>query len=210
MATTTSGSTLNDVTQNGTSLGDKMVGGSGVASQRRWRGGLDQWRAGDDILNGGSGIDTVVGGSGADTLIYKAYENQWVRGGTFNTSTLQVSGGNIWEGTDQSAVGIVPTQTLTTKSAFTGSDIYSGGNSGGDIDVVQVWLSAEQLADTALMAEINYVRNTWLPAQQKNNQASNTEYQFKTINLKISQFELRDFGISKGRSTSSCRAAECA
>src|SRR3954447_8876461 len=99
-------------TTTGTSSADNLVGGSGTdllsggAGADRLNGG-----AGDDILNGGSGYDTVLGGSGSDTLIYKAYENQYVLAGTFNTTNQALSGGTIYTGTDQTTLGVVLTQT---------------------------------------------------------------------------------------------------
>src|SRR6266513_5459817 len=96
-----------DTTLTGTSGSDNLVGGSGNdilsggAGSDRLNGG-----AGDDTLNGGSGYDTVLGGSGSDTLIYKAYENQWITGLTFNATTQQLTGlaGTKEVGTDQTLV----------------------------------------------------------------------------------------------------------
>src|SRR3954465_6144060 len=158
MATTTTGSTPNNVTQNGTQYDDKMVGGSGVdilnggAGNDSINGG-----SGNDILNGGSGLDTVLGGQGADVLIYKAYENEYVLGGTWSATSLTVSGGTKYFGTDQTAAqtttGAFTAPVVRNSSTFPGFDSYDGGNgSAGDVDTVQVWLTAQQLADPAIMA----------------------------------------------------------
>src|SRR5262249_53483454 len=118
MATTTNGSTPNNIPQNGTSDADKMVGGSGVdilnggAGNDSINGG-----SGDDILNGGSGYDTLSGGSGSDTLIYKAFENKYVLHAiqTQTPSGFTISGGEVYTGTDQ-------TNTSTQPAAVTHSD----------------------------------------------------------------------------------------
>src|SRR5438034_7773015 len=164
----------------GTSGSDNLVGGSGAdtlsggAGSDRLNGG-----AGDDILNGGSGFDIVLGGSGTDTLIYKAYENQYITGGIYTVSTQTLTGGTLYTGTDQTAAqttsGIVPIQTAATgtSTTFGGYDSYDGGNgavqlgkagSTPDVDTLQMWLSATQLADTAIMAEITYFKTVWIPA----------------------------------------------
>src|SRR3954447_2878561 len=91
-------------TTTGTSSADNLVGGSGTdllsggAGADRLNGG-----SGNDTLNGGSGYDTVLGGSGSDILIYKAYENKWIIGATFNAATQQLMTGTATQkiGTDQ-------------------------------------------------------------------------------------------------------------
>ncbi|WP_352813184.1 cadherin domain-containing protein, partial [Mesorhizobium sp. M0387] len=188
-------------TATGTSGNDNLVGGSGVdilsggAGDDRLNGG-----SGDDILNGGSGFDTVLGGSGTDTLIYKAYENQYRLGSTFTSSTQTVTGGTLYSGTDQTTNGIVPTQTLLGGTTFSGYDSYDGGNGAAqlgktgstpDVDTMQIWLSAAQFSDSAIAAEIAYVKNVWLPAHisAQTGQADSSVYTFKTLDLKITGIE---------------------
>ena len=90
----------------GTSGNDNLVGGSGDdvllggAGSDRLNGG-----SGADTLDGGSGFDTVLGGSGADTLIYRAWENQYKFGSL-----------------------VYGTGTTSGQTAFSGYDIYDGGN----------------------------------------------------------------------------------
>src|SRR5438309_1541652 len=142
-----------DTTLTGTSSSDNLVGGSGNdtlsggAGNDRLNGG-----SGDDILNGGSGFDTVLGGSGSDILIYKAYENQYVLGGTYFTPTQTLSGGTYYSGTDQTT-SAVPTQSSLPGATFGGYDSYDGGNgavqlgktgSTPDADTLQIWLSGTQ------------------------------------------------------------------
>src|SRR5438105_5665417 len=125
-----------DTTLTGTSGSDNLVGGSGNdilsggAGSDRLNGG-----SGNDTLNGGSGFDIVLGGSGSDTLIYKAYENQYLLGASYTSTstTFQYTGGGVvWSGTDQTALqttsGTVPTQTLVAGGTFGGYDSYDGGN----------------------------------------------------------------------------------
>ncbi|WP_281035352.1 Ig-like domain-containing protein [Mesorhizobium sp. M4B.F.Ca.ET.089.01.1.1] len=185
----------------GTNSSDNLVGGSGDdvlaggAGDDRLNGG-----SGDDILNGGSGFDTVLGGSGTDTLIYKAYENQYRLGSTFTSSTQTVTGGTLYSGTDQTASGTVPTQTALSGTTFTGYDTYDGGNgavqlgktgSTPDVDTLQIWLSAAQLSDAAITAEIAYFKNVWLPAHisAQTGQADSSVYTFKTLDLKVTGVE---------------------
>src|SRR5437762_1832803 len=183
-----------DTTLTGTSGSDNLVGGSGNdilsggAGSDRLNGG-----AGSDTLNGGSGYDIVLGGSGSDTLIYKAYENQYVLGGTYVNQ--QLSGGVIWSGTDQTITNPTPTQTiLTGATTFQGTDWYDGGNgavqlgkasTSPDADTLQIFLNATQVNDTAIRAEIDYVKNTWLPQHisATTGQADSAVYTFKTLNL---------------------------
>ena len=47
----------------------------------------------------------------------------------------------------------------------------------------------------AIKAEIDYVRYTWLPLQQKNSQAGNAEYGSRRLNTEIS-FEARGLQYS--------------
>ncbi|MDX8510158.1 Ig-like domain-containing protein, partial [Mesorhizobium captivum] len=185
----------------GTSSSDNLVGGSGAdilnggAGDDRLNGG-----SGDDTLNGGSGFDTVLGGSGSDILIYKAFENQYLLGSTFTSSTQTITGGTLYSGTDQATVGTVPTQNTLGGTAFAGYDSYDGGNgavqlgktgSTPDADTLQIWLSAAQLSDAAIIAEISYFRNVWLPAHisAQTGQADSSVYTFKTLDLKVTGIE---------------------
>src|SRR5258705_255159 len=71
--------------------------------------------SGDDTVDEGSGFDTVLAGSGTDTLIYKAYENQYILGGTYaatSTSYLFTGGGTVWSGSEQTTLGTLPTQSV--------------------------------------------------------------------------------------------------
>ncbi|RAZ72312.1 Ig-like domain-containing protein, partial [Mesorhizobium atlanticum] len=187
----------------GTSSNDNLVGGSGDdvlnggAGDDRLNGG-----SGDDILNGGSGFDTVLGGSGSDILIYKAFENQYLLGSTFAASTQTTTGGTLYSGTDQTTAGSVPTQMQTSLNGttFSGYDSYDGGNgavqlgkagSTPDADTLQIWLSAAQLSDAAITAEIAYFKNVWLPAHisAQTGQADSSVYTFKTLDLKVTGVE---------------------
>src|SRR4051794_37915552 len=140
-----------------------LVGGSGVDVISSGSGN-DYINAGsgNDIVDGGSGFDTILAGSGSDTLIYKAYENQWILNGngTFNSTTQTLTGGQVYTGTD-TFLGAAPTATvLVGATSFQGYDSYDGGNgTASDKDVLQIWLSADQLADPAIRAEINYFRD---------------------------------------------------
>ncbi|WP_439393019.1 VCBS domain-containing protein [Bradyrhizobium sp. PMVTL-01] len=211
-----------DNTLTGTSGSDNLVGGSGNdillggAGNDRLNGG-----AGDDILNGGSGIDTVLGGSGSDILIYKAYENQWVVGTNlaFNITTQQLSGtGLVYTGTDQTVSvnsnGLSASQTGTVANgtaSFSGYDSYDGGtgavgsssskvNSTPDVDTLQIWLNADQLNNQAILNEIYYYKNVWVPAHtsQNTSQADQSVYTFKTINLQVSAIEKVEVRDSNG------------
>ncbi|KLK92625.1 hypothetical protein AA309_13070 [Microvirga vignae] len=179
---------------------DKMIGGSG-ADSLSGGAGTDSLNGGSgaDTLNGGSGLDTVLGGSGADTLIYKAYENQWlidgeVYTGNDQTFTLTSTGTIAW---DQPSSG-----TTVGATSFSGYDVYDGGNgavgSGSskvnttlDADTLEIWLSAQQLSDPAVQAEIAYYKNQWVPAHlnAQTGQADQAVYTFKTLNLQVSAIE---------------------
>ncbi|MBR0875608.1 VCBS domain-containing protein, partial [Bradyrhizobium tropiciagri] len=196
----------------GTSASDNLVGGSGDdilsggAGSDRLNGG-----SGDDVLNGGSGFDTLLGGSGSDILIYKAYENQYILGSVgFSATNQQISGGVVYSGTDQTTLGSVGSQSTISGSSFQGYDSYDGGNGAvqagkagatPDADTLQIWLSAAQLADGNIQAEISYYKNVWVPAHvnAKTGQADGTVYTFKTLNLQVAAIEnveVRDsFGV---------------
>ncbi|MGY4224881.1 VCBS repeat-containing protein [Bradyrhizobium sp. USDA 4503] len=198
----------------GTSGSDNLVGGSGDdtlsggAGNDRLNGG-----SGDDTLNGGSGFDTVLGGSGSDTLIYKAYENQYVLGSTgFTATNQQISGGIIYSGTDQTSLGIVGASTVVSGTTFQGYDSYDGGNGAvqlgkagatPDRDTLQIWLSAAQLADADIQAEISYYKNVWVPAHisAQTGQADGTVYSFKTLNLQVSAIEKVEVRDASGNLT---------
>ncbi|RWK08359.1 Ig-like domain-containing protein [Mesorhizobium sp.] len=94
----------------------------------------------------------------------------------------------------------MPTQTELSGTAFTGYDSYDGGNgavqlgkagSTPDADTLQIWLSAAQLNDTAIMAEIAYFKNVWLPGHisAQTSQADSSVYTFKTLDLKVTGVE---------------------
>ncbi|RWM05783.1 Ig-like domain-containing protein [Mesorhizobium sp.] len=185
----------------GTSSDDNLVGGSG-ADVLSGGDGSDRLNGGSgaDTLDGGSGFDTVLGGSGSDILIYKAFENQYWLGGTFTGSTLTTAGAMLYSGTDQTTIGTVPDQTVLSGAAFTGYDSYDGGNgavqlgkagSTPDADTLQIWLSAAQLNDAAITAEIAYFRDVWLPAHisAQTGQADSSVYTFKTLDLKVTGVE---------------------
>ncbi|WFU36302.1 VCBS domain-containing protein [Bradyrhizobium brasilense] len=198
----------------GTSGSDNLVGGSGDdtlsggAGNDRLNGG-----SGDDTLNGGSGFDTVLGGSGSDTLIYKAYENQYVLGSTgFTATNQQISGGIIYSGTDQTSLGIVGASTVVSGTTFQGYDSYDGGNGAvqlgkagatPDVDTLQIWLSAAQLADADIQAEISYYKNVWVPAHisAQTGQADGAIYTFKTLNLQVSAIEKVEVRDASGNLT---------
>ncbi|MGY4261451.1 VCBS repeat-containing protein [Bradyrhizobium sp. USDA 4519] len=193
---------------------DNLVGGSGNdtlyggAGSDRLNGG-----SGDDTLNGGSGFDTVLGGSGSDTLIYKAYENQYILGSTgFTATNQQISGGAIYSGTDQTSLGIVGASTVVSGTTFQGYDSYDGGNGAvqlgkagatPDVDTLQIWLSAAQLADADIRAEISYYKNVWVPAHisAQTGQADGTIYTFKTLNLQVSAIEKVEVRDASGNLT---------
>ena len=175
-----------DTTSSGTGGNDTLIGGSGNDTLSGGDGSdFLNGGSGTDTLDGGSGIDKLLGGSGADRLIYKAFENQWLIGASYvSTGTSFSASGGTYESEDG---GI---------TAYTGYDTYDGGSGAvklgkqlvADVDVVEVWLTAEQIADPAIMAEIAYAQS-WIAAQKNVNtdQASPATYEFKTLNLKISQ-----------------------
>ena len=194
-----------DTTLTGTNGSDNLIGGSGNDTLSGGAGSdFLNGGSGNDVLNGGSGFDTLLGGSGSDTLIYKAYENQCILGGTFNSTTQTVTGGTVWVGTDQTAAqttsGAYTGPTLLGTAAFSGFDSYDGGSgavqlgkagSTPDTDTLQIWLTPSQYHDAGIMAEINYVKNVWLPAHLNTHtgQESNDVYTFKTLNLHITAIE---------------------
>ncbi|WP_194469103.1 VCBS domain-containing protein [Bradyrhizobium sp. CCBAU 51753] len=195
----------------GTQGNDNLVGGSGNdilsggAGNDRLNGG-----SGDDILNGGSGFDTLLGGSGTDILIYKAFENQYILGSTgFSAATQQISGGVAYSGTDQTTLGSVGTQSTISGSSFQGYDSYNGGSGAvqlgkagatPDADTLQIWLSAAQLADSNIQAEISYYKNVWVPAHinAQTGQSDETIYTFKTLNLQVAAIEKVEVRDSAG------------
>src|SRR2546430_1990401 len=83
-----------------------------------------------------------------------------------------------------------------------GADTLSGGAGNGavqlgktgstpDADTLQIWLSAAQLNDAAISAEIAYVKNVWLPQHisAQTGQADSAVYTFQTLDLKITGIE---------------------
>ncbi|VIO74135.1 beta strand repeat-containing protein [Bradyrhizobium ivorense] len=195
----------------GTQSNDNLVGGSGNdilsggAGNDRLNGG-----SGDDILNGGSGFDVLLGGSGTDILIYKAFENQYILGSTgFSAATQQISGGVAYSGADQTTLGSVGTQSTISGSSFQGYDSYNGGSGAvqlgkagatPDADTLQIWLSAAQLADSNIQAEISYYKNVWVPAHinAQTGQSDETIYTFKTLNLQVAAIEKVEVRDSAG------------
>ncbi|MBR1270531.1 VCBS domain-containing protein, partial [Bradyrhizobium sp. AUGA SZCCT0222] len=170
-------------TLTGTSGNDNYVGGSGndtlsgSAGSDRLNGG-----SGADTLDGGSGFDTVLGGSGADTLIYRAWENQYKIGS-------QVYG-----------VG-----TTVGQTAFSGYDIYDGGNGNAaqgtaEIDRLVIYLSNAQLLNATFMAALNAEITqfqAFIAANKNKNtgQAGQAEFTFTSINLKVSAIEQVAFAV---------------
>src|SRR5947199_7418689 len=89
-------------TLTGTSGNDTLIGGSGNDTLSGGAGNdFLNGGSGADTLDGGSGFDTLLGGSGADTLIFRAYENEYILGGTYLTGPTQytgtLSGGTIYD-----------------------------------------------------------------------------------------------------------------
>src|SRR5262245_22462080 len=168
-----------DTTLVGSASNDQLIGGSGNDTLSGGQGNdFLNGGSGSDTLDGGSGFDNLQGGSGADTLIFAAYENQYKLGGTIYDNGV----------------------ALTGATTFTGYDSYDGGNGtvkGGtaETDTLQIKVSVQQWSDSAfkaaLNAEIDYFKNTWLPAHVNKNtgQADQSVYQFQSINLKISAIE---------------------
>ena len=153
---------------------DTLIGGSG-SDILNGGDGNDYLNggSGSDTLDGGAGSDVVFGGSGADRLIFRA-------DGTSGTTDAVFSGG------DQSTT----TTTTTTR------DKYNGGSgatkqSVAELDTVEIWLTADQLKNAALMAELYYVQNTWIPAQlnTQTGQAGTNVYDFTNLSLQITQME---------------------
>jgi len=180
----TSGPTVSD----GTDGNDTLIGGSGSDTLSGGDGSdFLNGGSGSDTLDGGSGTDRLLGGSGSDRLIYKAFENQWLIGADYTSAatSFSVSGGTY----ETDGGGI---------TAYTGYDTYDGGSGSvkvgkqfvADTDVVEVWLTDEQLADPAILAEIAFAQS-WIAAQKNLNtgQSSPATYEFKTLNLQISQVE---------------------
>ncbi|MCA0051441.1 Ig-like domain-containing protein, partial [Mesorhizobium sp. B283B1A] len=108
--------------------------------------------------------------------------------------------GLLYSGTDQTAIGTVPNQTALSGNTFTGYDSYDGGNGAvqlgkagttPDADTLQLWLSAAQLSDAGITAEIAYFKNVWLPAHisAQTGQADSSVYIFKTLDLKVTGVE---------------------
>ena len=161
-----------DTTLSGTSGSDNLVGGSGSdtlsggAGSDTLNGG-----SGSDILDGGSGADRVLGGSGADTLIYRAWENL----------------------------------SSATPTVFTSYDIYDGGNgsaSGGtaEIDTLVIYLSNAQMSNATFMAAFTaewaqYQALITASLNKNTGQASQTEFTFKTINLRVSAIEKASYAL---------------
>ena len=138
-----------------------LSGGAGSDSLSGGTGSdLLNGAAGSDTLEGGAGADTVLGGSGSDVLIYKAFQEN--------------------------------------QTAGSPDDYYSGGSGAvrigklqvADTDVLQIWLSAEQLTNQAIRNEIEAAQ-AWIHAQTNANtgQTTGAEFVFTTLNLRITQIE---------------------
>src|SRR5436305_7817642 len=181
-------------TLTGTAGNDTLIGGSGNDTLTGGAGNdFLNGGSGNDTLDGGTGFDTLLGGSGADTLIYKAYQNEYILGGTYTTTgtnTGTLSGGTYY---DNGAA-------LTGVTTFAGYDSYDGGNGTvrtgtAEIDTLQIYVSVQQSNDTAFMQALNNeianFTNVWLPAHRnaQTGQADQSIYQFQSINLKISAIE---------------------
>src|SRR5688572_13334157 len=187
----TSGTSYNGTTTDGN---DKLIGGSGTDDMSGGDGNdYLNGGSGSDVLDGGSGFDTVLGGSGADTLIFYAYQNQYILGGTYvagsSSCTGTLSGGTIYND-----------GTQTTLTSFSGYVNYDGDNgtvkSGtAEIDALKIDVSVQQSNDAAFMTALNneiaYFNTVWSPLHQnkQTGQADQSVYEFKSINLKISAIE---------------------
>jgi Ca2+-binding RTX toxin-like protein len=193
----TSGTSYNGTTTDGN---DKLIGGSGTDDMSGGDGNdYLNGGSGSDVLDGGSGFDTVLGGSGADTLIFYAYQNQYILGGTY------VAGSSAYTGT-LSGGTIYNDGTQTTLTSFSGYDNYDGGNGTvktgtAETDALKVYVSVQQSNDLAFMQalnnEIDYFNNVWYPLHKnaQTGQADQSVYEFKSINLKISAIETIAIGV---------------
>ncbi|MFL6749292.1 MAG: Ig-like domain-containing protein, partial [Sphingomicrobium sp.] len=161
----------------GGSGNDNLVGGSG-ADTLSGGAGSDSLNggSGSDVLDGGSGADKVLGGSGADTLIYRAWENLW------GSSTGTYSAYDQYDG---------------------GNGAVKAGTTGTETDTLLVYLSNEQLANVAFMAAF---QTEWVQYQafiannlnKNTGQASQAEFTFHSINLKVSAIENASYGLDPG------------
>ena len=153
-------------TSSGTSGNDTLIGGSGSDTLSGGDGSdFLNGGSGSDILDGGSGADTLLGGSGSDILIYRAWENPY----------------------DQSSYAVY--------------DLYDGGTgavklgtTGPDIDQLHIYLSEQQLGDSAFMSAFNLdLANyqAFITAQTNTNtlQASPAQFTFTSVGLKVSAIE---------------------
>jgi VCBS repeat-containing protein len=147
---------------------DTLIGGSG--SDTLCGGDGDDFLnggSGSDTLDGGSGSDILLGGSGADTLIYRAWEND------FGSSSGIYSSYDIYDG---------------------GSGAVKKGTTGTDYDTLIVYLSEDQLNDSAFMAAFRAEWDDYLDFIAANTntntlQSSPAQFTFTTINLKVSAIE---------------------
>ena len=166
----TSGST----TLNGGDGSDTLIGGSGADTLNGGAGSdFLNGGSGNDILDGGSGADKLLGGSGADTLIYRAWENL----------------------------------TGTTGTVYSAYDVYDGGSgavkagtSGTEFDTLLIYLSNDQMSDTAFMTAfqaewVQYLN--FIDANRNVNtlQTGQATFTFTTINLKVSAIELAHYAL---------------
>ena len=158
-------------TTTGTDGTDTLVGGSG-ADLLSGGDGNDYLNggSGNDILDGGSGSDIVSGGSGSDTLIFRAYENHW------GTSPTVFSG-------------------AAYDSYNGGTGAVQKGSSTPELDRLNIYLSAAQLADTTFMSAFYAdvaCYQTFIATNTNTNtsQTGQASYTFTTINLTASAIEL--------------------
>ncbi|MCB1431674.1 MAG: VCBS domain-containing protein, partial [Alphaproteobacteria bacterium] len=164
----------------GTSLNDKLIGGSG-ADLLLGGAGTDflNGGSGNDILDGGSGIDTVLGGSGSDTLIFRSWENEYDADGAVN--------------------GV---------AVFTGYDYYDGGNGNtatgtAQIDTLLIFLSNEQIDNADFMAAFEadvaaFQSFIEVNTNVSTGQASQAVFTFTSINLQVSAIENIYYGLDPG------------
>ena len=153
---------------NGGSGSDTLIGGSG-ADTLNGGGGSDflNGGSGSDILDGGSGADRLMGGSGSDTLIYRAWENSY--------NQLSYVSYDVYDG----GTGAVQNGSKTATP---------------DIDRLNIYLSAAQLADMAFMTAFNTDManyQAFIAANTNSNtlQAGQAEFTFTSVSLKVSAIE---------------------
>ena len=152
----------------GTSGSDTLIGGSGSDTLSGGAGSdFLNGGSGSDTLDGGSGADRLLGGSGSDTLIYRAWEN------CYNLTSY--ASYDVYDG----GTGAVKLGSTTTTP---------------DIDRLNIYLSAAQLADAAFMAAFNADMaeyQAFIAAQTSSTtlQAGQATFTFDSVSLKVSAIE---------------------